>query len=84
MTGVQTCALPIYLAFTDTNNIDDVEMENNSKFRQVQHYFHVLDEGRTGGGGGGLWHGSRTEKIENHRSQMSKFCSPESQNKQVR
>ena len=37
-----------------------------------------MEEGHTGGGGGGLWHGSRTEKIENHGSQISKFHFPES------
>ena len=30
-------------------------------------------EGRTGGGGGGLSHGSRTEKTTNHGSRISKF-----------
>ena len=28
-------------------------------------------EGRTWGGGGGPWHGSRTEETTNHRSRIS-------------
>ena len=31
------------LAFKDTNNVDDVEMENNCSFSQDRPYFHVLD-----------------------------------------
>ena len=37
-----------------------------------------LDEGRKAGGGGGLSHGSRTEKTANHGSRQSKFHFPES------
>ena len=39
----------------------------------------MLDEGRTGGG---LWHGSRTEKIEDHGCKNFIFLNHE--NKQVR
>lgn len=31
------------LAFKDTNNVDDVQMENNSNFSQFRPYFRVLD-----------------------------------------
>ena len=32
----------------------------------------------------GLWHGSRTEKIEDHGSRIKKFVFPNHENKQVR
>jgi len=31
------------MAFKDTNNVDDIEMENNSNLSQFQPYFSVLD-----------------------------------------
>ena len=31
------------LAFKDTNNVDDIQMENNSNFSQFRPYFRVLD-----------------------------------------
>ena len=44
----------------------------------------VVQEGGVGGGGGGkaLWHGSRTEKIEDHG--YKNFAFPNQENKQVR
>ena len=38
-----TCLLDTCMAFKDTNNVDDLEMENNSILSQFQPYFSVLD-----------------------------------------
>ena len=74
--------LSVYKPHTTHNSSirsDEALRLETSAFESLHGGQFTLDGG-TGGGGGGLWHGSRTRKIEDHGSQMLKFRFHESRN----